>query len=415
MLITNELRIEVMKKKIDALMKKESADRYIQVLHNIIEWEKEHPKDSIDGKWGWQMDDIEGLNGGLLNQLLQEGVITQGYYSNQYHHYALADSYDIVEVALDEVEGEREQIASTTFKSHFLENVTVEEEDIQKFKEILREHDGLDYFYKYVCPKVVKMEDEKKAVLLALASHWDEHGDRWRVQVLFYGKDSSGTGKTPILRWIKKLGGGYTSGTRSTRAGLSVSLKDGSPGFLPRYHKSVAAIDELDKAEKYHRDAVLSSGEEGIVPFQAGDIEGEYPAEVIIIAAANDVSCFTPEQLGRWDFRFHISKYSVEDAKTIARYRSLTMGKPKEKETELFMKYLKWIRSRESKISDEVREAGADWINEYIHSTGRTDIRHIESIWRVARSIARLNYRDVTVDDVKRAIHILAKCYRSES
>jgi len=156
MLITNELRIEVMKKKIDALMKKESADRYIQVLHNIIEWEKEHPKDSIDGKWGWQMDDIEGLNGGLLNQLLQEGVITQGYYSNQYHHYALADSYDIVEVALDEVEGEREQIASTTFKSHFLENVTVEEEDIQKFKEILREHDGLDYFYNYVCPKVVK-------------------------------------------------------------------------------------------------------------------------------------------------------------------------------------------------------------------------------------------------------------------
>jgi len=35
----------------------------------------------------------------------------------------------------------------------------------------------------------------------------------------------------------------------------------------------------------------------------------------------------------------------------------------------------------------------------------------LEAIWRVARAIARLNYRDVEVRDVERAIGILAKCY----
>jgi len=400
MLETEQVKIELMKQRIRNL----SRD-YIPLIKRITEWERIHP----EHKFGWQMEDIEGMTGGHINHLQKNGVITRGYYSRQYHHYALTEHWSIVLEAVELIEEEDANLKSQPSK--LLENVVVTDEDIAEFKDILANNDAIKYWTPYVCPKVVEMEKQKEAILIALASHWDEHGDRWRINILMYGKKSSGTGKTPLLRWVKVLGGGYASGTRSTKSGLTVNLKDGSPGFLPRYHRSVVGIDELDKADKHDRDGILDAAELGIIPYEAGEHSGEYPAETIIIAAANDVSFFSPEQFGRFDFRFHIKEYKVDEAKTISHHRSMTMGKPKEHETERLLKFLKWIRGREAYISDEVRKQGAELINKYIEYTRKTDIRHLEAIWRVARAIARLNYRDVEVRDVERAIGILAKCY----
>ena len=108
--------------------------------------------------------------------------------------------------------------------------VKVSENNIEEIKDILGKHDGLEFFYPNIAPKIVETHMQKKAILLALASHWDEFGDRWRIHVLMYGKDSSGTAKTPLLRFLETVNGGFT-GMRSTEAGLTVNLKDGSKGF----------------------------------------------------------------------------------------------------------------------------------------------------------------------------------------
>ena len=291
-------------------------------------------------------------------------------------------------------------------QKEFLGWVKVTQRDIAEFEQILQHNDALEYFYPYVSPKVVEMDIQKKAMLLALASHWDSNGDRWRIHVLMYGEESTGTGKTPLLRWIKEIGGAYT-GMRTTKAGLTVNLKDGSPGLLPRMHHSVTAVDEIDKLSREDRNGLLSSMEEGIIPYDAADVSGEYPAEVIVLGGANSIDCFTPEQLFRWDFRFEIEQYSIDQAQQIADTISRWMGKSKRKETEKLVKFLKWIRSREAKINDNVREEGAELIKEYIRRTSNTDIRRVESIWRIARAWARLNCKDVTGEDVAKAIVML--------
>jgi len=291
-------------------------------------------------------------------------------------------------------------------QKEFLDWVEVTPEDIDEFKRILQDNDALEYFYSYVSPKVVEMDIQKKAMVLALASHWDSNGDRWRIHVLMYGDTSTGTGKTPLLRWIKEIGGAYT-GMRTTKAGLTVNLKDGSPGLLPRMHHSVTAVDEIDKLSREDRNGLLSSMEEGIIPYDAADVSGEYPAEVIVLGGANSIDCFTPEQVFRWDFRFEIEQYSIDQAQEIADTISRWMGKSKRKETDKLVKFLKWIRSREANMTDDVREEGADLIKEYIRRTGNTDIRRVQSIWRIARAWARLNYSDVVGEDVAKAIVML--------
>jgi len=196
----------------------------------------------------------------------------------------------------------------------------------------------------------------------------------------------------------------------ATSRGLTVNLKTGAPGFFARFHHSVCAVDEIDKLEKDDRDGILQAAEEGIISFESAEVNGEYPAESIILGGANNTSRFTPEQMGRWDFKFYMKQYSVDEAQDIAEFISEQMGKSKEKETEKLIKFLKWIRSREAEISDEVRKEGAELIKEYIRRSGNTDIRRIQAIWRVARAWARLNRSDVTGEHVAKTIVMLEDC-----
>ena len=89
---------------------------------------------------------------------------------------------EAIEIAKDE--GIREEIEKQESKKleqkEFLDWVKVTPEDIDEFKRILQDNDALEYFYPYVSPKVVEMDIQKKAFLLALASHWDSNSDRWR-------------------------------------------------------------------------------------------------------------------------------------------------------------------------------------------------------------------------------------------
>lgn len=366
------------------------------------------------GHFGFTMSDVRKMNPHFLGVLKSEGIIKETYGSHKRHDFWIADDLKVedIEEVVKEMESEREVISEMAKKvltdqtQEFLDEIEVTTKEIKRFEKILSEHDALDYFYPNVCPKLEGMEKPRKAVLLALASHWDEAGDRYRIGVLMYGKYSTGTGKSPLLMWIKQLGGGYV-GRTTTSSGLTVNLRTGAPGFFARFHRSVCAVDELDKLDKNDRDGTLQALEEGVISFEAADVKGDYPAEAIILGGANSISHFTPEQFARWDFKFHIEPYSVEEAQDIADYISLTMGKSKDKETEELKKFLKWIRSRRAEISDEVRKEGAELIKEYIRRSENTDIRRIQAIWRVARSWARLNRSDVTGEYVAKAIVML--------
>lgn len=394
-------------------------EEYLTAFKEILKLEKGERE--MPDQFGFGMYDVKGLSIWLLGRLRQDEILKCTYESNKGKWFRLADDLtdeigcETVEQVIKEVEAEKEAISElakkvlTGEKRDFLDWVDVTQEDIKEFEEILQEGDALEYFYPYVCPKLKGMDIQKKAALLALASHWDEAGDRYRIGVLMYGEQSSGTGKTPLLMWVKELGGGYV-GMTTTNRGLTVNLKTGAPGFFARFHHSICAIDELDKLDKEDRNGTLQALEEGVISFESADVKGEYPAEAIILGGANSISKFTPEQLARWDFKFHMEQYSIDEAQDIADFISEQMGKSKEKETEKLLKFLKWIRSRKAEISDDVRKEGAELIKEYIRRSGNTDIRRIQAIWRVARAWARLNRSDVSGTDIAKTIVMFEEC-----
>lgn len=291
-------------------------------------------------------------------------------------------------------------------KQGFLDVFEVTPEDIGKFSAILNKHNPIDYYASAIAPKIREMDHAKKAILIALASHDDKYDDRFRVHVLMYGQKSSGIGKTPLLKWLRKLGAGYIDSTFATRAGVTIDLRDGTPGILARYNGGVCCFDELDKLTD--RNSILSALEDGRVPFISGNVEGEYPAEIIGIAGANSIKRFTREQLLRFDFRFEIGPYNQEQACKISDFVSQSIGRPATLVSgEELGKFLKWIRTREAQIPDDVRDPGTKAIKDIIWKSGDTDVRRIYGVWRVARAVARLNFRDVALEDIQTAIELL--------
>lgn len=334
-------------------------------------------------------------NDAVLGQLIEYGFIAPRS-DDTPESYTLAITRDEFETALGIKESQT-----------FLKGVEVLSEDVDEFTRVLQNNDALNHFSRLIAPKIKKMDACKVAILIALASGWDDQDYRFRVHVLMHGKDSSGTGKTPILKWLQRIGSKYIDATFATRAGITVDLRDGSPGILAKYHHGVCTTDELDKMPKKDRDGILSALEDGSVPYLSGNVEGEYPAEIIGIAGANSIDHFTPEQLNRFDFRFWIGQYTEDEACEITDSISTNIGKATPDSAVRLAKFLKWIRAREASIPDEVRAPGAEEIKRYIRQSGNTDIRRIESIWRVSIAIARLNYRDVSFRDVKLAIRLL--------
>ena len=131
--------------------------------------------------------------------------------------------------------------------------------------------------------------------------------------------------------------------------------------------------------------------------------------EVIAFATANHVAPLSPELVSRFDLVVHTALPSVEQAQAIAQDVITWWDRPKARQTVNLGAFLAWVREYEPEIPDTVRGEAVRNVNRYIRMGRETRPRRIESILRVAKSVARLNRRDVTREDVDRAIDLIAE------
>jgi len=216
-------RVYDVKEKIKSLVV-ENED-YRKLLEDIIRYEEENNLDEKEGfKAGWRTTNI-GVNPGYIANLLSKGIIRKTYDSNNYAHYQLVNRGTVKE-ALEEAE-ELEKEKEEQKEKHELEieheDREARDEDIEEFKEILEENDGLEYWYSHVNPKLQNMEQEKKAVLLSLASMDDKYGNRNRIHVLLSGEP--GTGKSKLGSWVSEKLGHLRSSNRTTQVGLTGDMR----------------------------------------------------------------------------------------------------------------------------------------------------------------------------------------------
>jgi DNA replicative helicase MCM subunit Mcm2 (Cdc46/Mcm family) len=128
------------------------------------------------------------------------------------------------------------------------------------------------------------MEYVKKAVSLQLFASEPVH-------ILLLG--DPGTGKTEILRSVEELHpiSVFGLGSGTSGAGLSISMSGGKPvlGLLPKAHKGICCIDELNLMKSEDMASLYSSMEKGFITYDKGSHHIKEKAEARILATANPV------------------------------------------------------------------------------------------------------------------------------
>jgi len=295
-----------------------------------------------------------------------------------------------------------------------VEGSLLPQEAVKEFKK-LKENNweglgALDYWARKINPKVFEMEREKKIALLTIASDIDVAGDRGRIHTIYYG--APGRARSDIFLWLhSKLEAGFISQSTS-KVGLmgSAKGKEITPGALPANDGGVLTIDELDKFSPRDRKGLLEAMSEGRITIKKGGMEATFDARVRILAGANSIDSFSREILDRFDFKVKLEPLERSEKKTIMKNVVKTWKKEKKGYAGTKLRqYLNWIKPVHPKLKPEIRKktmrAIAKFI-EYEKDDEEKGVRYHQSILRIAETIARLNRRNITKDDVKRAIKI---------
>ncbi len=376
---------------------------YITLLRSIISVDKAY--EDID--FGWQFKDVD-WSGAHVNILMQQRIVKYGYKSNSATHYRLAVDGDELKEVVDEIERELSEIESydTSIQVQILDP-----EVIERFEKLLSDGtDMLEYWNKWINPKIEGMAPVKKALLLSMASHGDKFGDRGRIHVLMHG--DPGSAKSQLMNWIVYQIGAKFCSQRTSKVGLTgdASGDQITLGALPKAHKGIICIDELDKFSDKDRQGLLEAMEEGKVQIDVGKHSAMLDAEVRAIAAANRLTHFSPELLDRFDFKFELKAPVGEQEKKITCSIVDHWFEDKEGYDGFDLKnYLDWIRDFVPSIPGEVREKIKTLLCMYIDLDEgiRGSPRRKESVLRVAFTIAKLHRRNVEVKDFISAVKAL--------
>lgn len=381
---------------------------YITILRNIIEVNES----SKGNQFGWDFYSLTWTYG-HVNHLMKNKIIEYGYKSNTRTNYWLAVSGEELTKVLDEIERERKGAEQKHIESERqkIKDTTIPPDVIERFVSLIADGtDMLEYWYKWINPKIEGLDHVKKAILLSIASHGDKFGDRGRVHVLMHGEP--GSAKSALKDWVVYQLGAESCSQRTTKVGLTgcASGEEITPGALARANGQVLCIDELDKFSKEDRQSLLEAMEEGIVLIEAGGMSARFDSETRIIACANKTEMFSPELMDRFDFKIEMKTPSPESEKKIICTVLDHWFETKEGYDGRDLKaYINWIKGFEPMIPLEVREKAKLLISMFIdlEESIRGSVRRKESLLRVAFTIAKLNKRNVETKDILSAIKIM--------
>jgi len=395
---TNQVRVHV-QERVTALVR--DNDKWGEILTNICyaDEHRVHP-------YGFTFSDIPGLSGFHVNKLVQDRIIEHTHKSSKLTLYQCtirpAELMEIVAAAV--MVPKTDQVVLETAPPLAPERIL----ELQALVDTGA--DMVDYWANRLQPKIEGLQAVKSALLLSLASPDDTEGDRGRIHVLMYGEP--GSGKTELAEWISQHLKVEFCSQRTSRVGLTGDARGAeiTPGALPRAHGKTLCVDEGDKFEHKDRQGMLEAMESGVVRIEAGGKSAEFPAMCRIILCANTIEDFSPEFLDRFDFKFYMQSPKGEAEKKVV--KSIIKGWFKRKPGyagDDLRDYLQWVREFTPEISDDVVIGATEVILKYLDldDDAPAGIRAKESILRVAYTIARINRRNVLVEDFLRAILVL--------
>ena len=288
------------------------------------------------------------------------------------------------------------------------EDVELTETNIKEFESILKNNDAIEYWKDYVAPRVKFRDTAKEAILCMLAAPEDKYGNKGRTNAIFYGPP--GTGKTVFKNFLTEKFGAYSiDGARVSKVDLTYNKNTGEDGLLVRAHKGLAVIEEADEMDDDALGAALTAlGESGTVEIR----DMQLPAEVRGVMLGNyrskeDIIRQHGEALfNRFEFVIKFEQMSEEELDETLDWHYQFFRKPKPNEdAERLKKYLKWVRSFKPEVPDDELQAIMEYKREHLDDIG--NVREGNALMNVAYTLARLNHRDVTLEDFESAHELM--------
>lgn len=372
-----------------------------QVLRRILDHERDgRERADADGRryLGWKPGEIP-IPTGIHRKLANQGIVQVAYDSSNHTQYVLTDPRATQQLLEDH--------ASEAGAGHR----QVSNEAAAIYRQWAMQGPVLERLTRHVAPHVYGLDRAKQALLLALASPSFDHHTRGRIHVLLHGPP--GTAKTELLLWAAKLARTSVYSPRLTEAGLTVNLRTGEPGALARAHHDpwqLVVVDEIEKVPKTSLHHTLQALEEGRFAWESGETQGTFPAQIRLLAAANDLNPLPEAFRDRIDLMIHIPPPGPEKAKPILDHIVDSWGSSgPEKGLDWVRGYLRWSRQHDPQFPDGVREEVKEMLHELVDAreTSEVRIRDYEPVLRLAWTIARLNRPEVNVQHALEAVRSL--------
>lgn len=367
--------------------------------------------DQICENPGFQFKDLQTVQGGHLNVMVQAGLIIKSYESNNYTHWRIAVPREELESILDDIELTRLEAEKQRLDNARPAAVQslLSPELVQEFEELVKnEPDLLSYWALRLNPRIIGMERERAACLIAMASPPDKGGIMRRCHALIWGP--AGTGKSILISYIKQYFdavGIYPEAT--TKVGLTVDGRTGADGAMVLAHGKTLVTEEIEKFDRKTLEAMLSAMSGGTFEVHKGSLHETKSAEFRNIAVGNSIEKLPEPLLDRFSFIYHYEIPSKDAEKKITDdlYSQWLTNKDDYKGTKL-RAYLEWIQPYEPEITSEIINKCQLIKNAYIDlSEQKPNIRQKENFLKVAFVIAKINHRALTVQDFLKAISLV--------
>jgi replicative DNA helicase Mcm len=333
-----------------------------------------------------------------------------------------------------------------------IEEIEITKDDLVEIEKLSKDPLISEKIMASIAPSIWGFDPIKEAIALQLFSGKyrvlpDGIWQRGNINILLVG--DPGAGKSALLTYTKNLAprAVYASGRSSSAAGLTAAvLRDEmSGGFileagaLVLADGGIACLDEFEKMNEQDRAAIHEIMEQGTLSIAKAGIVATLNARTSVLAAANpkygrfdayrnlaDQIDLPPTILSRFDLIFPIRDVPKEEkdrqiAQHILKYRSMSdENLDKQLDSELMRKYISYSRKN---ISPSITEEAAKRMEDFYTDMRRGGSennpipitpRQLESIVRLSEARARMRLkREITVEDVDRAINLMEHCLRS--
>jgi DNA replicative helicase MCM subunit Mcm2 (Cdc46/Mcm family) len=272
-------------------------------------------------------------------------------------------------------------------------------------EKIIQDDNPIDFIPRLICPSIIGNEDAKVALTCMLASQHDTTRARQRIHLLFHG--IAGTAKTGLIEWLVDSWEALYISMEAKESTLKGDGRrsDGGVKLLNAYDRGIVCMDDFERFGQ--KDMLRDVLEKGYYTMAKGGKYRVVPARIRMLSACNDISGISEAMRSRFDIACYFDVPDIEESVEIA--KSIATEREGSAATDEIVRVYMALANEHVPAFDNPDRLGSAFERHFKREGSGKTGRWIASVYRIAGSIARLRFGDITEREVKWALDIKVK------